>query len=675
MSPQDLKLGAEFSESNRADWEALAQKALGETPLDRLKSRTYDGLEIQPLYLAEDWPADRDPSGFPGQAPFTRGASAAGTRAGWGLEPEVAHTDPARANEVILEELQKGATGIVLRIATDGRSGVSVGSLEDMDRTLKGVLADVAPVRLKAGGGFMAAAAMMAAVWQRRGAEPGAVLGSFGADPLGSWAEAGDLRGGAETAIEAATALARHTQATWPGVTALGVDTGVYHGGGATEAQELGCALATGLAYVKALVLAGMSVDHACRQIEFTLVADENFFGTIAKMRAARMVWARLAESCGASEGARAMRLRATTAGRMMTRRDPWVNMLRTTSACFAAGVAGAEAVTVLPYNAALGLPDGFGRRIARNTQIILQEESSLNRVIDPAGGSWYVENLTELLAEAGWREFQAIEVEGGMAEALRSGKLQKRIAAAATSREKNIAKRKDAITGVSEFPYIQEAPVEIENVDAPALSVEDGLRPVQAHADSLTALDVAAWIKAAAAGAGTEALLGTLGDAAGTIRPVERRRLAESFEALRDASDAALEKAGKRPQVFLANMGRVAQHTARAMFAKNFYEAGGIEALSNDGFSSPEAAAEGFENSGARLAVICGSDPQYEDSGEAMAMALKAAGAERVILAGRPGEREAALREAGVDEFIFMGCDVLGSLRAALTQLGVMKP
>lgn len=675
MSPQDLKLGAEFPRANRDAWEALAQKALRETPLERLKTRTYDGLEIQPLYLAEDWPADRDPSGFPGQAPFTRGAGAAGTRAGWGVEPEVAHPDPARANEVALEELRRGATGFVLRIDGGTGAGVRIGSVEDLDRAVQGVLMDLAPVRLKAGPAFMAVAAMLAAVWQRRGLEGSSVLGSFGADPLGTWAGGARLAGGVETAIEAATSLARHAQAVWPRVTALSVDTSVYHAGGATDAQELGCALATGLAYVKAMVSAGMSVDHACRQIEFTLTADENFFGTIARLRAARMAWSRLAEACGASEGARAMRLRATTAERMMTRRDPWVNMLRTTSACFAAGVAGAEAVTVMPYNAALGLPDAFGRRIARNTQIILQEESSLHRVIDPAGGSWYLENLTEMLAEAGWREFQAIEVEGGITEALRSGRLQKRIAAAAAAREKNIAKRKDPITGVSEFPHLHESAVEVETVETPGLRTEDGLRRVEALAQRLTALEVAAWIEAAGSGAGIEALLGTLGAPTEPIRTVEKRRLAESFEALRDASDAERVRTGQRPRVFLANMGRVAQHTARASFAKNFYEAGGIEALSNEGFDSPEAAAEAFGKSGARLAAICGSDPQYEDSAPAMARALRQAGAERVILAGRPGEREAALREAGVDEFIYMGCDVLGSLRAALTHLGVIKP
>lgn len=691
MSTDELSLGAEFPEASRRDWEELAARTLGDTPLEKLSTRTYDGIEVQPLYLAEDWIAKDDPSGFPGEAPFTRGGRAAGSIEGWGVEPEVVHPDPASANEIVLADLQRGATGIVIRLdraarqgepgAADfaGVDGILIRSVGDLERVLRGVLADLAPVRLQAGGSFLAAAALLAAVWQKGQTAAAEVKGNLGADPLGALTGEGRLPTSLETQLEAATALARHAQETWPGVTTFAVDVSRYHAAGATEAQELGCALATGLTYLKEMIGSGMDVDHACGQIEFTLTADENFFATIAKLRAVRAAWSRLTEACGASTRARAMRLRAVTAERMMTRRDPWVNMLRTTSACFAAGIAGAEAVTVRPFNAALGLPDAFGRRIARNTQMILQEEASLNRVTDPAGGSWYLESLTEAIAEAGWREFQAIETEGGMAEAVRSGKIQKRIASAAAAREKNIGKRKDAITGVSEFPNLAEAPVPVEEVDLAVIrkaakeretaeSIEVALR------QKLEALDIESWIEAAAAGYSLAALNACLGETREEVRALECRRTAESFEALRDASDGEKDQTGQRPRVFLANMGRIAQHTARATFARNFFEAGGVEALTNTGFTTPEDAGKAFRESGAKLAVICGSDVQYGDSAVAYAEALKSAGAGKLYLAGRPGELEGQLKEAGVDEFIYMGCDVLGTLRNALTHLGVIE-
>lgn len=693
MSSNDLPLGAEFPAAARPAWEALALKALAGAPLDKLTSRTADGLAVQPIYFAEDWPAEGDPSGFPGADPFARGGLAPGAAdPGWGIEPLHAHPSLEATNGAILIDLERGATGIVLRLDRAGRNGrqgdaegvgedgVMIASVDDLDAVLRGVLLDLAPVRLQAGGQFFAASAMLAALWRRRGIDPKAARGAFGADPLGALAEEGVLPFDLETQMEAAAALALHTAGHYPSTTSLAVDGSLWHAAGATEAQELGCVLATGLAYVKAAMTVGLGVDAACRQIEFTLAADENFFGTIAKLRAARMTWARLAEACGASLPARAMRLRAATAQRMMTRRDPWVNMLRTTSACFAAGVAGAEAVTVLPFSAALGLPDGFARRIARNTQIILQEESSLHRVMDPAGGSWYLENLTEALAAAGWREFQAIETEGGMAEAVLSGKIQKRVASAAAAREKSIATRREPITGVSEFAHLREESVEIETEDLPALrkaaqerieALKVARGPLKSAGD-LAGLKFGLWIDAAAAGATLAELAASLGDGAVQARPLVRRRKAEGFEALRDASDSHLHRKGARPRIFLANMGSVAQHTARAMYALNFFEAGGIEAVTSEGFADAPSAARAFAASGAPLAVICGSDTQYAADGAAFARALKSAGASRVYLAGRPGELEAALREAGVDEFIFMGCDVLGTLRSALTHLGV---
>ena len=312
-----------------------------------------------------------------------------------------------------------------------------------------------------------------------------------------------------------------------------------------------------------------------------------------------------------------------------MTRRDPWVNLLRQTVAVFAAGVAGADALTVLPFTQAIGLPDAFARRIARNTQLVLLEESNLAKVADPSAGSGGLEALTDELAVAAWALFQAIEKQGGLASALGSGTLQAKVAETRAVRDKAIARRKDALTGTSEFPDVREAPVPV-------------LKPFKPSAAT----------------------------AANVLSPV---RISEPFEALRDAADAAAPK----PSVFLASLGPVASFTARAMFAKNLFEAGGIAAPTHDGFAEDggtnvAAMVAAFKASGAPIACICGSDEDYAVEAASAASALRAAGAKAVWLAGRPGEMEDALKRAGVQAFVFVGCDVLATLREAHAVLGI---
>lgn len=360
-----------------------------------------------------------------------------------------------------------------------------------------------------------------------------------------------------------------------PGLRALTVDALPYHEAGGSAAQELGCALATGVAYLRELTEAGLGTQQALSQLEFRFAATADQFLTVAKLRAARRLWARVAEVCGASQ-AGAQVQHAVTSPVMMTRRDPWVNMLRTTVATLAAGVGGADAVTVLPFDSAIGVPDGFARRIARNTSTILIEESHLSRVIDPAGGSWYVERLTDELAHAAWEFFRTIEREGGQAAALRSGLVRERLAETWAARSVRLAARREPVTGVSEFPYLGEKPVERVPVEAPP---SGGL---------------------------------------------PRVRRDEAFEALRARSDSHLAATGGRPRVYLAALGPATAHTARLTFAANLFQAGGIEAVT-DGT---------FEESGAQEVCLCSSDTVYEEQAEATAGTLRAAGARHVFLA-----------------------------------------
>ncbi|MFF4036576.1 methylmalonyl-CoA mutase family protein [Streptomyces sp. NPDC001816] len=596
--PDDgLSLAAEFPDATHEQWQRLVEGVLrksgkevsGAAAEDALSTTLEDGLRTRPLYTARDGAPD---PGLPGFAPFVRGGRPEGnTAGGW----DVRQRHATLADGAVLTDLENGVTSLWLVV---GQGGMPVSALA---RALDGVYLDLAPVVLDAGRDVEAAAAELLRLYEERGVDPKAVRGSLGGDPLGYEARTGEAQDFAPLA-----ALARQTAGQYPGLRTLTVDALPYHEAGGSAAQELGASLATGVAYLRELTAAGLTVEAACAQLEFRYAATADQFLTIAKLRAARRLWARVAEVSGAP-GAGAQVQHAVTSPVMMSRRDPWVNMLRTTVATLAAGVGGADSVTVLPFDHALGLPDAFARRIARNTSTILVEESHLARVIDPAGGSWYVEQLTDELAHAAWEFFRSIERDGGQAAVLRSGRIRTDLATTWAERSKKLAKRREPITGVSEFPLLSEKPLERE----PAPEPPSGGLP--------------------------------------------RVRRDEAYEALRARSDAHLAATGARPRIYLATLGTAAEYTARSTFAANLFQAGGIEPV-----------AEGrFEDSGATEAVLCSSDAQYAEQAERTAGALKAAGARHVVLAGR-GDY------AGIDSYVFAGCDAVDVLSATLDRMGV---
>ncbi|MFD9906970.1 methylmalonyl-CoA mutase small subunit [Streptomyces sp. NPDC059063] len=612
--PDDgLSLAAEFPDATHEQWQRLVEGVLrksgkdvsGAAAEEALSTALEDGLSTRPLYTAHDAVAD---VGHPGFAPFVRGGSAAGGAAtGWDVRQRHATRDPGRTNESVLADLENGVTSLWLTLGPDA---LPVSGLE---RALDGVYLDLAPVVLDAGAGYEDAARELLRLIDAAGVAKDAARGDLGADPL-----AYEARTGTELDAEAAVDLARLCAREYPGLRALTVDALPYHEAGGSAAQELGASLATGVAYLRLLTDAGLSLRAACAQLEFRYAATADQFLTIAKLRAARRLWARVAEASGDAD-AGAQRQHAVTSPVMMTRRDPWVNMLRTTVACLSAGVGGADAVTVLPFDHALGLPDAFARRIARNTSTILLEESHLARVIDPAGGSWYVERLTAELAQAAWDFFQEIERAGGQAAALRSGLLGERLAATWAERTGKLAKRREPITGVSEFPNLAEQPLERE--PAPA----------------------------------------------GPTGGLPRVRRDEAYEALRARSDAHLAATGARPKVFLAALGPAAAHTARASFASNLFQAGGIEAVHDPVSVDAATVADAFKASGATIACLCSSDALYAEEAAQVATALRAAGAGRVSLAGRPGDYG-----PDVDTYVFAGCDAVAVLSSTLDLMGV---
>jgi len=614
----DLRLAADFAAATYDDWRKLVDGVLKRAPFEKLVGKTYDGLKIEPIYRRA-----------------TNASPIAGRRAAapWQIIQRIDHPDAAQANAQALHDLENGATGLTLVFA--GANGAYGFGLEPtaaaVEKILDGIYLDAGiALELQIGPQSRMAAIHVAEYVKRGGLSPAACDIRFGLDPLGACAVWGSSPYSWPEIVPAVTGAIQ-------GLAAMGfkgpfaaADGRVIHDAGGSEVQELAFVLASGIAYLRAIEQAGVALDDAQGMVYARLSADADQFLTLAKFRALRLLWARIEQACGLTP--KPLYIAADTAWRMLTRRDAYVNMLRATMATFSAGLAGANAITVLPHTLALGLPDDFARRAARNTQLVLLEESNLAKVSDPAAGSGGIETLTQQLCEAAWSLFQEIEKAGGIFAALEQNLIQRKVAATRAVREANIAKRRDVLTGASEFPNLREAIAAV--LDA---------KPVA---------------------------LAPYGEAKFKFDALPPMRLAMPFEALRDKSDSQLKRSGARPRIFLANLGTPADFTARASFAKSFFETGGIEAIDSEGFADPAALASAFKASGASVACICSSDKVYAAQAEAAAKALHAAGATHIYLAGRPGQQEAALRAAGIGDFIFAGGDALATLQQAYRRM-----
>lgn len=446
MDGNILPLAEDFPAPDRAEWLALVEKTLkGGSPED-IVTRTADGIEIRPLYRVEDAvEAARDLRARDADRP-------------WDLRMATAHPDAAQANAELLKDLEGGAASLLVKVDPSGERGVAVGSIEGLGRVLDNVLLDLAPVALDAGYLGPKAADWLGALAK---AAPNAPL-AFHMDPLGAFAETGAAPGPIESHLVSAATVGARLAVTYPKATLMLASGRVVHEAGGSEAQELAFMTASAVAYARALTRAGMGMEDALSRIVLGLSVDGQYFLDVAKVRAARELWAQIAQACGVGLPAR---IEARSSQRMLAKKDPWTNLLRLTAAGFGAAVGGADAIVLGAFTDALGLPTAFARRQARNTQLILMEESNLGRVADPAGGAWFLENLTDQLARAAWGEFQAIEAAGGLIAALSSGDFQAKVKATTAAPEK--------ILGVNVYPNPDERAVEVErpvaiSVDAP---------------------------------------------------------------------------------------------------------------------------------------------------------------------------------------------------------------
>lgn len=613
----ELKLAADFDTPTQEAWEKEVLKVLNrgrpegkeigiEQAYKRLTSTTVDGLTIEPLYTKEDAVEEL---GYPGVFPFVRGATIRnGDMSAWHVAQLHEDPDAAATRQHVLTDLERGGTAVFLRIDPDALKP------EDIPTVLADVLLDLAPVYLSSATQQLEAAKALAAYLNDSEKDNAGMTGNFGIDPIGAAALAGtdvDL-GVLKEALEIAK--------PFPQMTPFVVDATIYHNAGAGDVHEVAYALAIGVEYVRALVDLGLTVDEAFSKIIFRVSTTTEQFPTIAKLRSLRGRWSRIGEVLEVSESKRGATQHAITSQRVLTRDDAYVNMLRGTISSFAAAVGQAEIQTVLPFDHVWGLPNDFSRRIARNTQILLAEESNIGRVNDPAGGSWFVESLTNQISTEAWKVFQGLDAEGFI-KALADGTVKAQLDELNEARAKRLANRSLPITGVSMFPNHTEAPVERQpRPEAPKLN---GLTPV---------------------------------------------RDSQVYEDLRDRSNAARE-AGNGPKVLLACLGARRDFGAREGFTAPLIQAGGIETVVAEG-TEPADFARQLKEVGTKVAILCSSAKVYADQGVAVANALREAGAETILVAGQISELGEGAEEV-VDGNVFAGMDVVALLTNTLDQMG----
>lgn len=620
---QRMQLASDFPSVGRDEWVELAAKVLNKSRpedkhldradvLARLRTELPGGLTTEALYVPGAEPVA---GGYPGSMPFTRGIGPVSRDQPWDVRQLFEDPDPAAAHEAVMTDLEHGVTSLWFTL---GEAGLAPA---DLPAALSDVLLDLAPIAVNGSEDQLAAATSLVDVWRAGPIELAQARGNLGLDPIGFAARHG---GAPDLAVlDAVPGFARELS----GVRPLIVDARVYHEAGGTIVDQLGAAVATGIGYLRGLEAAGIPAADSFGLIEFRVAVTDDQFLTIAALRALRRLWAVVGEKCGVPATARGAQMHAVTAWRMITRDDPFVNILRGTLACFGAAAGGAQSITTLPFDAAAGLPDRMSRRIARNTQVVLAEESHVSAVVDPAGGSWYVEDLTEQVARQSWSWVQELEAADGIAAALASGLIADRLAAGREADDIALASRKHPLTGVSMFPPLSEEPLRR---------------------------------KAYPAGASSGGLA--------------RRRDAELFEALRDRS-AAMAAQGAPPSVLLATLGSQREFGARQTFTASLLAIAGISAISSNATTPEELAAEAADRP---LVVLCSSAKGYAEHGEASIAALRGAGVSQIWVAGRARElpdgvvrdhpgRSSAGDELSVDGELYDGVDVVALLTHVL--------
>ena len=706
-----LDILKDFPANTHAEWLAAVEKELKGKPFDKtLVKKSYEGIDIQPMYFVHDLDGLPQVDTLPGEAPYMRGTSASGHRINaWNIAQEITLADAEAFNRAAQYDLSRGqnSLNIVLDCASlrgldpeqapadlVGKEGLSLSSVTDAKIALAGIDLTAQPCRLTCGPLGIAPAALIAALVEEQGQSVADLQGSLVVDPLGVLAVEGKLGTSLATAYDRMAQLTRWAMAHAPKLRTVTVGTDGYRNSGGNAVQDIAFALATGVAYIRALQERGLAINDIAARMSFEFAIGNDFFMEIAKFRAARLAWSQVVASFDGDVEAQKMVIHARTATWNKTEVDPWVNMLRVSTEAFSGIAGGVDSMHVSPFDEIFRTPNEFSRRIARNVHIVLKEEGHFDKVVDPAGGCWYVEKITAQLAEKAWKLFQDVEAAGGMLAALEQDLPQGAVAQTAAQRAKNVATRTDRFVGTNMYPNLLEKPQLAEPFDHQGFQ-QQRINAVKAHANTvdsqacgtalaslperLSIIDgelmtraIAAFRQGATLGMVAGALQGDAKEIA--VTPLNIHRGAEPFEKIRRATEAFTARTGATPKLFLANMGPIPQHKARADFSTAFFNVGAFETIGNNGFATVDEAVQATLASGAKAVVICSTDATYPEIVPSLARQLKAADpGMMIILAGFPKDLVDAFKEAGVDEFLHARVNALELLTKLQQHLEVI--
>lgn len=698
---EELNILDDFPPTPHDEWLAAVEKQLKGKPFEKaLVKKTYEGIGIQPMYFKHDLEGLPQAEAMPGFMSYIRGNKASGNRSEpWRVAQEITEPDPEAFNAALVHDLARGQDTINIRldraamagqdpdkasVEDVGAGGLSLSTTEDWGTVFKEINIENSPVQIESGLSGIAVTALLAAHVKKTGQDIATLKGCIAVDPFGELVLTGTLPVSLESAYDEMAALTAWAGKNAPGLRTIAVHAAPYADAGGNAVQEIAFAAATGITYIREMQERGLAINDICRHMQFHFSIGPDFFMEIAKFRAARMVWFSIAEAFGADPEYCKMFIHAATLKYNKTKVDPWVNMLRVSTETFSGIAGGCDSIHIGPFDEVIRKPNEFSRRIARNIHTIFRDEAHFDKVADPAGGSWYVENITLELARKAWSSIQEMEGLGGIAEALKSGVPQKQVAAIAADRAKSTATRKDRIVGTNMYPNLLEKTLEAEAFDREAFkqnrcdtvtairkavdrdACKKALDAVVSAVDSTDGTLMEKALEAALAGAG----LGQLTDAFRknsqglSIEPLNIHRRAEPFENLRRRTEAHAKAAGGSPEIFMANMGPLARHKPRSDFATAFFHVAAFNTVFNEGFATPDEAADAALASGSRAVVICGTDDDYMDTVPAITQKIKAADPGIFILvAGYSPKYVEQFSEAGVDEFIHLRADALGIL------------
>ena len=611
----------EFPPVSTEKWEEVINKDLkGADYEKKLVWKTIEGFKVKPYYRAEDLEGLEYLDSNPGQFPFTRGKQEQGNV--WDIRQDIKGDDIAKVNALAIDAVKRGATSL-------GLGACKVETKEAMQQLLNGINLETVKINFICSKDMLGTLKLFAQVAKENGCDMQKVAGSCNFDIYGHALMSGEYRNGEESEYQQAKALIEFAKAELPKFRVLTINGRHMHNAGSNIVQELGFTLSAANDLMAHLTEMGLSVGDVAKNLVFSFATGSNYFMEIAKIRAARLLWSKIVEQYNpCCDCCYKVFINTTSSVWNKSIFDPYVNMLRTTTETMSAAIAGADSITTNPFDIAFKESDDFGYRIARNQQILLKEESYLDKIADPAAGSYYIENLTNSIAQYAWEQFMAIEGMGGFAKAIAQGYVQDEIAKVAQQRDMDIATRRTTILGTNQYPNLLESMGEKVEKESAYCCCKCGNGP---------------------------------------IKTLRQYRGAEAFEQLR----LATEKAGRRPKVFLLTYGNLAMRKARSGFATNFFGVAGYEIIDNVGFKSAEEGVEAALKAQADIVVMCSSDDEYAEIAENVCKGLKGK-VKSIVLAGFPKEQVETYKGYGVDEFIHVKTNVLESLTAFQKLMGI---